>query len=97
MAKADRRKAEIEAPDWRPMIGAAIEQAQLACKWSLKELADKVQRDERQVSRWIAGTERPQMDALFAVEALRQPLVVALAALADGVEIVTQITVRRRA
>lgn len=95
--KADLRKAETA--DWRGHVGGAIERMRLLCGLSLKELADRVGRDERQIARWIAGTERPQMDALFAVEALRQPIVVALAELAegDGIEIVTEIRVRRRA
>lgn len=98
MVKADLRKAD--GPDWRATLGAALERMRLLAGFaSLKELAAAIGRDERQIARWIAGSERPQFDALFAVPALRQPLVVALAelALADGVDIVTQITVRRRA
>jgi transcriptional regulator with XRE-family HTH domain len=98
MAKADLRKAD--GPDWRAAIGAALERTRLLAGFaSLKELAAAIGRDERQIARWIAGTERPQFDALFAVAGLRQPLVVALAELAqhDGVDIVTQITVRRSA
>lgn len=96
MAKADLRKPEI--PDWRLDVGRAIERTRLLAGLSLKELAAAIARDERQVARWIAGTERPQFDAIFAVAALRQPLVVALAELAhaDGIDIVTSITVRRR-
>lgn len=98
MAKADLpdvRKAETD--EWRARVGAAIERTRMLCGHSLKEFADLVGRDERQVSRWIAGTERPQLDAIFMVDAFRQPLIVALAELAqgDGVEIVTEIRVRR--
>lgn len=96
MAKADLRKADIEP--WRVEIGRAIDRARLLRGWSLKELADAVGRDERQVSRWIAGTERPQMDALFAVVSLRCALVQAFAELAGSdVEVTTHITVRRTA
>jgi transcriptional regulator with XRE-family HTH domain len=97
MAKADLRKAEMV--DWRADVGRAIERMRLLCGLSLKELADVVGRDERQIARWITGAERPQLDALFAVETLRQPLVVALAELAqnDGIEIVTEIRLKRRA
>jgi hypothetical protein len=95
MAKADLRKAENDA--WREQIGRAIERSRLLRGWSLKELAVAVDRDERQVARWIVGSERPQLDALFAVESLRQPLVVALAEMAgEGIEITTHITVRAR-
>lgn len=95
MVKADVRKPDVDS--WRADVGRAIERMRLLAGLSLKELAAAVVRDERQVSRWIAGTERPQFDALFAVAVLRQPLVVALAELAqhDGVDIVTQITVRK--
>lgn len=99
MLKADLpdvRKPEIS--DWRIDVGAAIERMRRLAGLSLKELAAAIARDERQVARWIAGAERPQFDALFAVPALRQPLVIALAELAqaDGIDVVTQITVRRR-
>lgn len=94
MAKADLRKAEMDV--WRVSIGRAVERARLLLGWSLKELAEAVGRDERQVARWIAGTERPQLDALFSVVTLRAALVQALAELAgNGVEVTTHITVRR--
>jgi transcriptional regulator with XRE-family HTH domain len=96
MAKAEIRKADI--PDFRVSVGNAIQRAASLVGWSLKELAGKVARDPRQVARWIAGVERPHFDALFAVEELRQPLVVALAELAgDQVEIETVVRVRRTA
>ncbi len=97
MLKADLRKAEIL--EWKTGVGRAIERMRLLASLSLKELADAIKRDERQVARWIAGTERPQFDALFAVPRLRQPLVVAIAELAqaDGIEITTHIELRRRA
>jgi transcriptional regulator with XRE-family HTH domain len=94
MAKADLRKAELE--DWRGYIGQAIERMRMLSGLSLKEFAARLDRDERQIARWIAGTERPQFDVLFADEGLRQALVIALCELAGGgVEITTQITVRR--
>lgn len=93
MAKADLRKAEM----WRERIGQAVERARLLRGWSLKELADHVGRDERQIARWIAGTERPQWDALFAVESLRGPFVIALAEVAGDIEVTTHITLRRTA
>ncbi len=59
-------------------------------------LAVLIDRDERQVKRWMVGTERPQFDAIFAVETLRAVLVVALAELAHDIEVITEIRVRRR-
>jgi len=97
MLKADLRIPE--GPDWRRDVGRALERTRLLAGFdSLKTFAAAIGRDERQIARWITGAERPQLDALFAVPTLRQPLVVALAELAqaDGIDIVTQITVRRR-
>lgn len=94
MAKAILRKAEGEP--WKVQIGRAIQRALSLRGWSLKEFAGALDRDPRQVARWIDGSERPQFDAMFAVETLRQPLVIALAELAGtGVEITTEITIRR--
>lgn len=94
-AKAELRKAEEL---WRAEVGRAVERAKNLTGLSLKEFADKVGRNERQVARWIAGDERPQFDALFAVELFRQPLVIAFAELiGQGVDVQTQITIRRPA
>jgi hypothetical protein len=95
MAKADLadvRKADI---DWKAAIGTAIERVMGTLL--LKEFAVLIARDERQVKRWIDGKERPQFDAIFAVDRFRAPLVLALAELAHDVEIETTIRVRRRA
>lgn len=97
MVKADLRKTEIDA-DWRRKVGKAIENVQDRSHLSVKEFAGAVGRDERQVARWFTGAEHPQLAAIFAVPALRQLLIVALAELAgDTVEITTAITIRRRA
>jgi transcriptional regulator with XRE-family HTH domain len=95
MATASLRKAE--SIDYREQIGAAVQRAASLVGWSLKELAAEVNRDPRQVARWITGQERPQLDALWEVEALRGPLVIALAELSAQVEVVTEIRVRRTA
>lgn len=93
MAKADLRKPEMA--DWREQIGRAIERARTLACCTLKEFAALIGRDERQIARWIAGTERPQMDAIFGVPQLRGPLVIALAELAEEVRVETTITIRR--
>lgn len=96
MVKTDLRKPETEA--WKTSVGAAIQRAMALRGWNLDELANAVGRDPRQVARWITGVERPQFDALFAVEMLRQPLVIALSELAGvGVEVETTIRIRRTA
>ena len=100
MAKADLRKAET---DWRASIGHAIERTRTLCGLTLKEFTAALPtingkpRDERQIARWIRGEERPQLDAIFAVEAFREPLVIALATLTDTIEIETVLHTRRRA
>ena len=90
MAKADLRKAENHD------AGRAIARAQQLCGWSLKEFAGVAQRGERQLARWIDGSEHPQLDTLFAIAAFRQPLIQALAEQAGiGVDVTTTITLRR--
>lgn len=94
MAKAALRNPESAC--WRLSVGQAIERVQSRSGLSLKEFAAAVGRDERQVARWFTGVEHPQLAAIFAVADLRQLLVVALAELAgEGVEVVTEIRVRR--
>jgi ribosome-binding protein aMBF1 (putative translation factor) len=93
MAHADLRKAE--KPDLQAAIGGCVRAARQSLGWSLKEFAAAVDRDARQVSRWEDGTERAQFDVLWAVEALRGPLVIALAGLSEQIEINTTIQIRR--
>lgn len=93
-AKADFK--EIDEV-WRQRVGGAIARAIQLAGLSQKEAAAACGRDQAQVARWVNGGERPQMDALFAVEALRGPLVIALAQLADDIEVTTTIAIRRTA
>jgi len=95
MAKAALSPAPVsgEPREWREKVGRAIERAVQGRGWSLKEFAAKVERDERQIARWFSGDERPQFDVLFALPEFQQPLVVALASLAGGVEIETVVRV----
>lgn len=88
MAKAVLRKAEI---------GKAIERTRTLCQLTLKEFSSAIGRDERQIARWIAGTERPQLDTIFAAEELRDALIQALAEQSDRIQIQTVITIRRTA
>lgn len=64
---------------------------------SLKEFSALIGRNERQVGRWIDGSDRPQLELLYESPALHPLLVIALAEGAPGVEVETTITVRRRA
>lgn len=96
MAKAEFNK--VENRDFREVIGHAIQRALSIAGLSQKEAAGLVGKEPAQMARWIAGTERPQFDALFAVEQLRSPLVIALAQEMDdsGIQVVTQISLRQR-
>lgn len=92
MAKADSRKADMYAA-----LGGAMGDVMRAMGLSLKEFASEIGKDERQLARQMDGTDRPQLEAIFAVERFRGPLVIALARLATGVEVDTVITVRKSA
>ena len=93
-AKADLRKPEV-ACAYRRRVGQAVERARLLRGWNNDELADKVNRDERQVARWQTGDERPQFDVLFSVndDLFRNALVIAFAELGTGVTMNTVINV----
>lgn len=98
MAKASLeqvRKADLDT--WKAAMASVV--VRVKAGLSLKEFADLVDRDERQVSRWLSGDDRPQFDAIFAVAQFREPLVIALAELAqsDNIQITTNITIRRSA
>jgi DNA-binding transcriptional regulator YiaG len=96
MAKADLKK--VDAADFRKRIGLGLVRMRQLAGLSQKETAALIDRDVAQLARWEAGTERPQFDALIAVEVLRLPLLLAFAERAGvGVEIETSIRIRRTA
>jgi transcriptional regulator with XRE-family HTH domain len=80
MVRADLRKAETDA--WRARVGGVIERVRGLRGWTLKEFAAAVDRDERQLRRWTTGEERPQFDAVYAIEELQPLLALAFAELA---------------
>jgi ribosome-binding protein aMBF1 (putative translation factor) len=82
MAKAEFKK--VENVDFRAQIGRVVGRALAMAGLSQKEAAGEIGCDVAQMARWVAGTERPQFDRLFAVEALREPLCVALAQMAGA-------------
>lgn len=90
MAKAALRKAESQT-------GPALKRALLLRGWSLKEFSAATHRGERQLARWLDGSEHAQLDTLFDIRSFRQPLIQALseAAVEDGVDCVTVITIRK--
>lgn len=106
-AKADLKNRDEALSVWRTRVGAAFRRAvEIATVpdpdgkprgISKKEAAALLDRDAAQIARWIAGTERVQLDAVMAVDALRGPFVLALATLADDIEVATTLTLRRLA
>ncbi len=93
-AKAGLRKTET-AP--YADIGGCLREVQHAFKLTLQEFACELGKNESQIRRQMDGTERPQLEAVWAVERFQGPLVIALAKLATGVEVDTVIHVRRSA
>lgn len=96
MAKADLRKAEVGT---NQVLGACMDDVRIACGMNLDEFAHALGKDPRQVKRQIQADERPQLEAVFAIDAFQIPLVVALAnRIGDAaVELETVIRIRRTA
>jgi predicted transcriptional regulator len=78
-------------------LGACMEEVRNVYGLTLQQFAHELGRNESQIRRQIQGTERPMLEAVFAVERFRAPLVIALAKMAAGVEVQTVISVRRSA
>jgi ribosome-binding protein aMBF1 (putative translation factor) len=96
MAKA--ALADVRKPDTRmnwAEIGACLDYARRDAGWNLEQLAAALDKDARQVRRWIAGEEQTQVAVVFAVRELQQPFVIALAKLA-ACEVTTHISISRR-
>lgn len=93
MAKAGIRKSEIDPH--HAQLGACLREVQHAFKLTLQEFAHALGKNESQVRRQMDGLERPQIEAVFAVEKFQGPLVIALAKLAAGVEVDTVVHIRR--
>ncbi len=84
-----------ESDEMRQRIGQAIRYAIARAGRTQKEVWVELGHSEgARLSRWIAGTERPALEALFAVPWLQQPLVLAFAELA-GFAIQTEIVLKR--
>lgn len=91
------KKRMVRIPDitWNARIGTAIQAAVAIVGWSNKEAAAMVGVDDAEFGKWLSGGRRPQLDRLFALEALRWPLIQCLAKLDEQNEVET--TIRRRA
>lgn len=80
------------------LLGACMEEVRNVMGLGLEEFTYAIgKNDPRQVGRQLKGEERPQIEAVFAVDRFRAPMVIALAKSAAGVEVVTEIRVKRSA
>lgn len=101
IGKAKQAKATVRVPDIEsdatcmPLIGAAIQRAVFKVGWTNKEAAAKVGVDDAEFGKWLSGGRRPHFDRLMAVDALRWPLICALADMFETAEEI--VTLRRRA
>lgn len=94
-AKADVRKPDSAA--YYASLGGCIEEVRNVFGLTLEAFAYELKVNDRQLARQIKGEDRPQLEKVFAVDRFRAPLVIALAKLSAGVEVVTEIRVRRSA
>lgn len=95
-SEGDRKKFAV---DEKALIGRAVERAISVAGLTKQEAAFQMgYSDSGTLSRWCAGTETPQFAKLWAVEALRGPLVIALAEAMDdsGVIVTTHVQIRQR-
>ena len=90
-AKATIRKAD---PAGYAALGNCIEEVRCAFGLTLEAFAYELKVNDRQLARQIKGEDRPQLEKIFAVERFQGPLVIALAKLAQGVEVDTVLHVR---
>jgi hypothetical protein len=95
MAKASVRKADGNP---HAEMGAVVVAVRKASGLNLDEFALAIKKDPRQVKRWEEATDRPQIEAIYAVDEFK-PLVVEAMAHGSGhqVEVDTVIRIRRTA
>lgn len=94
-AKTLHRLAENDNPEW-VKLGACMGEVKQFLGLSLEEFAFALKKDERQISRQLLGKERPQIEAVLAVDRFQGPMVIALARIAQGVEVDTVVHVSYR-
>ena len=95
-AKHDGRKPD--KPEIDPsmaLIGAAIQRAVSTVGWSNKEAAAKVGVDDAEFGKWLSGNRRPHFDRLMSLDALRWPLICALADLLEVADEIVTLKKRR--
>lgn len=94
MAKASLRKAENVHAE----MGELVADVRGLSRLNLDEFAAEIKKDPRQVKRWESGDERPQIEAVYAVDAFKPLILEAMAKrIAHVVETETVIRIRRTA
>lgn len=94
-AKVGIPKRDTEA--YYAALGGCMDEVRRTFDLSLEGFAYEVGIDRGQLGKQIKGEDRPQLEKVFAVDRFRAPLVIALAKLSAGVEVVTEIRVKRSA
>lgn len=79
------------------LIAACLDEVRRDAGLNVDEFADVLERDPRQVGKWLNATERPQFETVFAIDRFQQPLLLALARRVPSIQITTQLTVVRSA
>jgi hypothetical protein len=97
MAKAVLPKRESDHEGLRN-LGECLDFARRYVGWTVDQLAAELQRDSKQVGRWLRGEERTQVDTVLMVRQLHGPFVIALANLnTEDIVVETTITIRGQA
>lgn len=89
MAKAAVRKADNPHAE----MGAVVVAVRQASGLNLDEFAQVIKKDPRQVKRWEDATDRPQIEAIYAVDDFK-PLVVEAMAQRSGHRVETEVVIR---
>lgn len=93
MAKADLRKTEKPHAAMAQIVADVYD----ASRMNLDEFAGALGKDPRQVKRWMEADERPQVEAIYAIEDFRPLLLEAMARRTKGIRVSTEIRIERTA
>ena len=96
--RAKTAKASLPKQEKNPLWvkhGAAMREMQHSLQMTLEEFAYVLQKDVRQVGRWMDGIERPQIESVLAIERFEGPMLIALAKRMKGIDVDTVVHIRR--
>jgi hypothetical protein len=97
MAKAVLPKGENGfRAEWR-VLGECLDEARHVLRWTVDRLSKELERDEKQVARWMRGEERTQVDRVYTVPSLWGVFVIALARRSPDCVVETVVRLRRQA